>query len=132
MCPQSPGGQRPTSATGIEAVLQRVSPMQTHTHTCTHGKDSPVRLRFITSISLEAANTLMHAYPDAQGACAHTHTRPRVHTHWSSDLPHSHQGACPSPAPPWPPEVFQNQADGGMCASYLFREEGEKTFLKAI
>lgn len=75
-----------------------------------------MRLRLVTSISLEAALS-----------CTHTQThRVRVHTHThvstrtgSSDLPHSQRGACPGPALPRPLEVFQDQEDGGTRASYL-------------
>lgn len=56
--------------------------------------------------------------------CAHTLGPLTSHTHV--------RAACPSPALPWPPKVFQDQADGRTRASYLFHEEGEQTFLKAI
>ena len=95
---RAPGGQRPTSATGIEAVLQRLSPMQTHTHTCTHTRTregltcKTVAHHFHF---LRSCKTLMHAYPDAQGASTHTytHTHSRVHTHMLTCV-HTHAHVC--------------------------------------
>ena len=98
------------------------------THTRAHRAGLP--MIHIISRSLEAANTLRHTHRPT--GCTCTHTRSRVHA-LGPLTSHTHIGAaCPVPALPWPPKVFQEQADGRACASCLFHEEGEQREMLAL